>query len=61
MEDLINNSLSEVKKLLSDPKNKQTALVSTAAYILSKDDKERNALVAGLLAYLLIPETKESK
>jgi hypothetical protein len=59
MDDLIQSTVGEVKKLLADPKNKNAAIASAIAYYVSNDNKERNAVIAGILAYTLLPTEEE--
>jgi hypothetical protein len=56
MDDLVKKYSSEIKGLLSDEKNQRILLIAGAAYLLSKEDKERNAILAGLAGAVLLPE-----
>jgi hypothetical protein len=61
MDDLLKSTSKEVGKLLKDPKNKNAAIASAIAYYVSNSNKERNAVIAGLLAYTLLPTEDEEK
>lgn len=56
MDDIVKKYSSEIKSLLSDEKNQRILLIAGAAYLLSKEDKERNAILAGLAGAVLLPE-----
>lgn len=58
---LVKQAVSEVDTVLADPKNKNTILASAIAYILSKNHKERNAIVTGILTYTLLGRSKEAE
>ena len=53
--------VGEAKSLLEDPKNKQALAVAGLAYLLSRSNKERNALVAAAAALVLLPENSHGK
>jgi hypothetical protein len=48
----VDSTVAEVKKVVKE--NKVAVAASAAAYYLSEENKERNALVAGLLAYVFL-------
>lgn len=56
MEELIKTYSSEIKTVLSDKKNQQALAIVGAVYLLSKTNKERNAIVAGLASLALLPD-----
>lgn len=56
MDDLLKTYSSEIKSVLSDKKNQQALAIAGAVYLLSKSDKERNSIIAGLGALALLPE-----
>lgn len=56
MEELLKTYSSEIKTVLSDKKNQQALAIVGAVYLLSKDNKERNAVIAGLASLALLPE-----
>lgn len=59
-DNMVEKALTEIKKTLKNPKNQQTAIAAAGAYLISKTNKERNALAAGLLAYMLLPDPKDN-
>lgn len=61
MDDIFKDSAEEVKKILKDKKNKGAILAAGAAYLLSDKNKERNALIGGLVGYLLTKDKSEDK
>jgi hypothetical protein len=54
---IVKKTIDEVQGLVKD--NKVAIAASAAAYYLSKNDKERNALIAGLLAYAFLENKEE--
>ncbi len=56
MDDLLQSASKEVKEVLKDPRNQQVLAIVGAVYLLSKDNKERNAIIGGLAALALLPE-----
>lgn len=56
MDDLLKTYGSEIKTLLADKKNQQAMLIVGAVYLLSKDNKERNSIIAGLASLALLPD-----
>jgi len=59
MEDLLQTTVAQAKDLLGNPKNKQALAIAGLAYYVSKDHKERNAVLAGLGALVLLPEREQ--
>jgi len=53
MDDLLQDSVKELKKILADKKNKSAVAGATLGYLLSKNNKERNAILGGLAGYFL--------
>lgn len=53
METVVQDAIKEVKKILEDKQNKNAAIAATLGYVLSKSNKERNAILTGLAVYLL--------
>lgn len=60
MEDVVQDAINEVKKILSDKQNKTAAVGATIGYLISKDNKERNAILGGLAGYLLSESEKKN-
>ncbi len=60
LDDLLSQTVSEARKLLQDPKNKQAMAIAGLAYLLSKSNKERNALLAAAASLVLLPEGTKS-
>lgn len=56
MDELLKTYGSEIKTLLADKKNQQAMLIVGAVYLLSKDNKERNSIIAGLASLALLPD-----
>lgn len=56
MDELLKTYGSEIKNVLKDPKNQQALAIAGAVYLLSKDNKERNTIIAGLASLALLPE-----
>lgn len=56
LDQLLTQTVSEAKKLLDDPKNKQAMAVAGIAYLLSKANKERNAILAAAASLILLPD-----
>ena len=56
MDDLIKTYGKEVKTLLTDKKNQQALAIVGAVYLLSKENKERNSVLAGLAALAFLPD-----
>lgn len=46
----------EIENLLQDKKNQEVAAIAGAVYLLSKSNKERNAIIAGVAAIALLPD-----
>lgn len=61
MDDLVQEAISEVKKILANEKNKTAAVGATLGYVLSKENKERNAVLGGLVGYLLAPKDEDGR
>jgi hypothetical protein len=61
MEELLKTYGSQIKTMLEDPKNQQVALIAGAAYLISKNDKERNAAIAAVASYVLLPDADKTK
>lgn len=53
VDDVVDKAVKEVKNILNNKKNKGAAVGATLGYVLSKENKERNAVLAGLAAYFL--------
>ena len=51
MDDLVKTAVNEAKKVLKDKKNKNAIAASAIAYYISNENKERNAIVAGILGF----------
>lgn len=60
LQELLKTYGADAKKLLKDKKVQEVAAIAGAVYLLSKTNKERNALIAGLASYALLPD-KASK
>lgn len=58
-QDVIQMAVSEAKNILADKKNKSALAVAGAVYFLSKDNKERNAIIAGVATLLFLPEDQQ--
>lgn len=56
MDELLKTYGKEVKKVLADKRNQQTLAIVGAVYLLSKSNKERNSIIAGLASLALLPE-----
>lgn len=56
MDELLKTASTEIKKVIQDPKNQQALMIAGAVYLLSKDSKERNAILAGLASLALLPD-----
>jgi len=61
MDDLLQSASKEVKGLLKEPRNQQVLAIVGAVYLLSRDNKERNAIIAGIAGIALLPDDKKSK
>lgn len=61
MDDLLKNYSKEIKSVLKDKRNQSALAIVGAVYLLSKDNKERNAIIAGLGALALLPEETSKK
>lgn len=48
-----------IQELLADKKNQEVAAIAGAAYLLSKSNKERNAIIAGVAALAFLPDGKK--
>jgi hypothetical protein len=59
MEDIVKSTTNELKKVLKNKDNKHAILASTIAYYLSNENKERNALIAGVLAYTVLSKVED--
>lgn len=56
MTELLQTYGDKAKDLLSDDRNKQALAIVGAVYLLSKNNKERNSIIAGIAALALLPE-----
>lgn len=45
-----------IQELLADKKNQEVAAIAGAVYLLSKSNKERNAIIAGVAALAFLPD-----
>lgn len=61
MDDVVNSLIKESKQILKDPKLKSVVAVSVVAYAVSKQNKERNAAIAGVLTYLFLPDSDDDE
>ena len=58
-QDVIESSIAKVKDTLKD--NKVAVIASALGYTLSNDNKERNALLAGLIAYVFLSNSDDEE
>lgn len=59
MDNAIKKAVEQATEVLKDPNNKNAIAASAVAYYLSTDNKERNAIIAGILAYAFLGEEEE--
>jgi hypothetical protein len=57
LDELLKNYGAEIKSVLSDKKNQQALAIVGAVYLMSKNNKERNAVIAGLASLALLPDS----
>jgi hypothetical protein len=61
MDEVLKNYGSEIKTVLQDKRNQEILAIVGAVYLLSRDNKQRNAIVSGLAALAFLPDkTKEA-
>lgn len=58
LDKLIENSLPKLKKVLS---NQGTLAGAALGYLLSEDNKERNAIIGGIAGYVLSEQLGKKK
>lgn len=59
MDEFLKTHGDTIKSLLAEKRNQEILLIAGAAYFLSKTQKERNALLAGVAGMALLPKKTE--
>lgn len=56
----IKEVLPDITEMLKDKRNQELIAIVGATYLLSKSNKERNAIIAGVASLALLPSNTKS-